>query len=112
MTFHHGSFQALSVTLRGLRGPDEFAVGMPPKRSLEHILGAIGYGDQLVDLRGALEDVVLCGWAGRRQRMRSIGSITLPFASEFAPVVPAQDFDGIALIRSTTRARPLCTAPR
>lgn len=107
LTFHHGSFQALSVTMRGLRGPDEFAVGMPPKRSVEHTLGAIGYGDQLVDLRGGLEDVALRGWAGRRQRMRCVGSITLPLGRQFASVVPAHDFDGIALVRSTTRARPL-----
>lgn len=107
LTFHHGSFQALSVTLRGLRGPEEFAVGMPPRRSLERTLGAIGHGDQLVDLRGALQDPDLTGWAGRRHRMRSVGSITLPFGQELASVVPAQDFDAIALIRSTTRARPL-----
>ena len=112
LTFHHGSFQALSVTMRGLRGPEEFAVGMPPKRSLEHTLGAIGYGDQLVDLRGAMTDADLGGWVGRRQRMRSVGSITLPLtANQFASVIPARDFDGIALVRSTTRARPLPLTP-
>lgn len=108
LTFHHGSFQALHLTVRGLRGPREFAVGMPPRRSLEHTLAAIGYGDQLVDLRGAAQDADLGGWAGRRQRMRSFGSITLPLAGDqFASVVPARDFDGIALARCTTRARPL-----
>jgi erythromycin esterase-like protein len=112
LTFHHGSFQALSWTVRGLRGPEEFAVGMPPRRSLERTLGAIGFGDQLVDLRGALEDADLDGWARRRQRMRSIGSITLPLVrDQFAAVVPAQDFDGIVLVRTTTRARPLTRIP-
>ncbi|MDQ4021642.1 MAG: erythromycin esterase family protein [Actinomycetota bacterium] len=108
LTFHHGSFQALRVTRRGLRGPEEFAVGMPPRRSLERTLAAIGHGDQLVDLRGGLQDADLGGWAGRRQRMRSFGSIALPLVSDqLASVVPAQDFDGIAFARCTTRARPL-----
>ncbi len=108
LTFHHGSFQALHLTVRGLRGPREFAVGLPPRRSLEHTLAAIGYGDQLVDLRCAADDADLGGWAGRRQRMRSFGSFMLPLAGDqFASVVPAQDFDGIALAQCTTRARPL-----
>lgn len=108
LTFHHGSFQALRLTMRGLRGPMEFAVGMPPRRSLERVLGAIGYGDQLVDLRGVAQDADLGDWAGRRQRMRGVGSIMLPLVgAQFAAVVPAQDFDGIAFARCTTRARPL-----
>ncbi|MGH3981282.1 MAG: erythromycin esterase family protein [Pseudonocardiaceae bacterium] len=108
LTFHHGSFQALRLTVRGLRGPEEFAVGLPPRRSLERTLAAIGYGDQLVDLRGGGEDADLGGWAGQRQRMRCFGSITLPLAGDqFASVVPARDFDGIAFARCTTRARPL-----
>ena len=111
LTFHHGSFQALRLTVRGLRGPEEFAVGMPPRRSLERTLGDIGYGDQLVDLRGAGQDSDLGGWAGTRHRMRSFGSITLPLVrDQFAGVVPARDFDGIALARCTTRARPLGVA--
>jgi erythromycin esterase-like protein len=108
LTFHHGSFQALAVTTRGLRGPEEFAVGLPPRRSLERILGEIGYGDQLVDLRGVADDPDLRTWAGRRHRMRSVGSIKIPLAADqLAAVVPAQDFDAIALVRATTRARPL-----
>lgn len=108
LTFHHGSFQALHLTRHGLRGPAEFAVGIPPKRTLEWTLGAIGYGDQLVDLRGAAGDANLNGWAGTRQRMRSVGSITLPLVrNQFASVVPDEDFNGIAFVRCTTRARPL-----
>jgi erythromycin esterase-like protein len=108
LTFHHGSFQALRLTRRGIRGPEEFVVGLPPKRTLERTLAAIGYGDQLVDLRGAAEDADLGGWAGQPQRMRSFGSITLPLtAAQLASVVPARDFDGIAFARCTTRARPL-----
>lgn len=108
LTFHHGSFQALRWGLRGLRGPEEFVAGVPPRRTLEHTLGAIGYGDHLVDLRSAEAEPALGDWARRRQRMRSVGSITFPLTGhQLAPVVPARDFDGIALLRCTTRARPL-----
>jgi len=112
LTFHHGSFQTLRWTVRGMRGPEEVAVGIPPRRSIEYTLAAIGYGDLLVDLRGAAVDPDLRDWAGRRQRMRSSGSISLPLpGSELASVVPALDFDGIAYARCTTRARPLSAPP-
>lgn len=59
-------------------------------------------------LRGAVVDAELSGWAGRRQRMRSFGSIApLLAGDQFASVAPAQDFDGTAFARYTTRARPL-----
>jgi len=84
---------------------------MPPRRSLERTLGDIGYGDQLVDLRGAGQDSDLGGWARTRHRMRRFGSITLPLVrDQFAGVVPARDFDGIAFARCTTRARLLGAA--
>lgn len=42
--------------------------------------------------------------------MRAYGSIALPGPlanKQMAPVIPARDFDGIAFVRSASRARPL-----
>lgn len=113
MTFHHGAFQTLRLTLRGLRGPRELVVDRPSRRSIEHAVHRAVAGDCLVDLRAATDDPRLHDWAMRSQPMRSYGSVTL-FASvspnQSERVVPARDFDGIVVLEQTTRARPLVHA--
>lgn len=108
LTFGQGTYQALRLTWRGLRGPEEFTAGPPPRRSLEHTFALIGPGDHLVDLRAAAADGELRCWAGYPQRMRSIGSISLRRAGpQVVRIVPGADFDGIAFLHRTTRARTL-----
>lgn len=110
LTFHHGAFQSLSITLRGLRGPKEFTVPDPSRRSLEDALGQLVTGDFILDLRDTAGSPALQAWATAKQRMRAYGSITLPgllARKQMAAVIPARDFDGIAFVRHTSRARPL-----
>ncbi len=110
LTFHHGAFQSLRITLRGLRGPTEFTVPGPRQHSLADTLGRLADGDFMLDLRNTAACPALHTWATTKQQMRAYGSITLPgpLAKNLAAsVVPARDFDGIAFVRKTSRARPL-----
>lgn len=110
LAFYHGGFQSLSITIRGLRGPKEFTVAEPPKRSIEDTLGRLATGDFILDLRDTAGSPALHAWATAKHQMRAYGSITLPgplAKNQTAQVIPARDFDGIAFVRHTSRARPV-----
>lgn len=114
LTFHHGTFQALRLTFRGLRGPAELSVPPPSKRSVEHTLGQLAAGSFVLDLRDTSNDPVVHSWAVTKQAMRAYGSVAFLASlvrNQTAPILPDRDFDGIAFVRNTTRTRPLGPQP-
>ncbi|WP_326579538.1 erythromycin esterase family protein [Actinacidiphila glaucinigra] len=92
------------------RPPAANRIGPPPPGSLEALLAAAHPGDHLVDLRAAAE----AGPAVRRRLAeprpaRSIGAQVPRRMRSLAPVtvVPAEDYDGLAYVATSTCSRPL-----
>lgn len=87
-----------------------FTLKHRPKRSIEDTLDRLATGDFILDLRDTAGSPALHAWATAKQQMRAYGSVTLPgplTKNQTAQVIPARDFDGIAFVRYTSRARPL-----
>lgn len=91
------------------RLPAANRIGPPPPGSLEALLAAAHPGDHLVDLRSA----AAAGPAVRRRLAeprptRSIGAQVPRRMRSLAPVtvVPAEDYDGLAYVPTSTCSRP------
>ncbi|MFF7215147.1 erythromycin esterase family protein [Streptomyces sp. NPDC008238] len=92
------------------RPPVAHRIGPPPPGSLEALLAAAHPGDHLVDLRAAAE----AGPDVRRRLAeglpaRSIGALVPRRIDRLTPVtvVPAEDYDGLAYVATSTCSTPL-----
>ncbi|MGW7367203.1 erythromycin esterase family protein [Streptomyces sp. NPDC054841] len=78
--------------------------------SLEAELARAVPGDHLVDLRAARTATAeVRDWLGQQHRHRSFGANVPRFTYRLhhAPTVPAQDYDGLAYVNTSTCSRPL-----
>jgi erythromycin esterase-like protein len=97
-SFNQGSFQAVSVSAGGLKN---FTVPPAPSGSLDATLAAAGLPLFALDLRDAPE------WFRQPRRSRQIGSM-YPEGDPYAlmsDIVPAEVFDAVLAVESTTAAR-------
>lgn len=102
---NEGGFQALKL---GGGELTEFVLDPAEPETLEWLLAKAG-GDCLVDLRQAAADPALRAWLDGRSRMRAYGSVIGLWSAlrkETVAVRLGAEFDGIAYVGRTTRARP------
>lgn len=108
-SFERGAFQA---QVAGVRPPDvrEFTLPAAAAGMLDWFLGRAGAGPAIVDLRAnPPSDARIAEWLQAPHRMYWVGAIYAPGSSPSQwtqPFVLSRDFDGIAFVQSTTRARP------
>ncbi|MCK2241731.1 MULTISPECIES: erythromycin esterase family protein [unclassified Crossiella] len=102
---NQGGFQAMKLGTSELA---EFELDPAESGTLEWQLAQAG-GDHLLDLRAAGADPVLRAWLDGKQRMRAYGSVIgfwPALKKETVSVRLGAEFDGIAYLDRTTRARP------
>ncbi|HVE73092.1 MAG TPA: erythromycin esterase family protein [Thermoanaerobaculia bacterium] len=108
-SFERGAFQA---QLPNVRPPDlrEFRLPAAAAGTLDWFLGRANAGPAIVDLRAnPPSDARIAEWLQAPRRMYWVGAIFSPEWTESQWVqsfVLSRDFDGIAFVKSTTRARP------
>ncbi|MDK1473096.1 erythromycin esterase family protein [Streptomyces sp. 549] len=109
MLFGAGAFRARRG--RNMRRPAvPHRISRPGVGSLEAELAQAVPGDHLVDLRAArTAPAEVRDWLGRQHRHRSLGANVPRFTYRLhhAPTVPAQDYDGLAYVETSTCSRPL-----
>jgi erythromycin esterase len=106
-SFERGAFQA---QLPNVRPPDVRELTLPAAAAgtIDWFLGRASSGPAIIDLRGETE-ARIAEWLQMPHRMYWVGAIFSPdwAAPQWTqPFVLARDFDGIAFVKSTTRARP------
>jgi erythromycin esterase len=76
---------------------------------VEARLAAACPDDHLLDLRAGERPDGVARWLGTRLHVRSFGAVVnrLTYKLSFTPTVLADDFDGLAFIRSGTCSTPL-----
>ncbi|MET9969858.1 erythromycin esterase family protein [Streptomyces sp. NPDC006356] len=96
------------------RGSDREGPAVPHRvrrgsRSIEARLAAAVPGDYLVDLRGAEPGSAVGKWLRERHLQRSFGANVprLTYRFHVAPLVPAQEYDGIAFVAVSHCSRVL-----
>ncbi len=105
-TFDRGAFQAQvpRVTPPEVR---EFTVPAAEKGSVDWFLARATDGVAIVDLRrDPPSDERITRWLQTPHPMHWVGAIFSADSWPWQPFIPARDFDGLAMIDSTTRARP------
>lgn len=104
--FDRGSFQAQRP---GVIPPDvrEFSVPPAAEGSVDWFLARATDGNAIIDLRhDPPADRRIAEWLQTTHRMHWVGAIFSDQSLPWQPFVLARDFDGLAIIDSTTRARP------
>lgn len=104
--FDRGAFQAQvpRVTPPEVR---EFTVPAAEKGSVDWFLARATDGVAIVDLRrDPPSDERIARWLQTSHRMHWVGAIFSADSSPWQRFILARDFDGLAMIDSTTRARP------
>jgi erythromycin esterase len=105
--FDRGSFQAQEA---GTTPPDlrEYSIPAAAEGTLDWFVRQATATAALLDLRqNPPADRRIADWISAERRMHWAGAIFSEQSVPFQTFVPARDFDGIAFIPSTTRARPL-----
>lgn len=109
--FDRGSFQAVAQEAGDdSMEPLEFSLGPSPNGSLAWQLDLAGLGDCILPLRRAPADGPVDTWLRSPQGIRFAGA---EFSRKWKEpdytvlTVPREQFDGLAFVRRTTRARPL-----
>jgi erythromycin esterase len=102
--FDRGSFQAQVPRSTHVR---EFTVPAAMEGSVDWFLSRATDGTAIVDLRrDPPSDKRIADWLQAPHPMHWIGGIYSDGSAVYQPFVLSRDFDGIAMIDSTTRARP------
>jgi erythromycin esterase-like protein len=104
--FDRGAFQA---QLPNSNPPEVREFLLPPAAvgTVDWFLAQATEGTALVDLRrDPPADKRIADWLQALHRMHWVGAIYSDQSSPWQPFVLARDFDGLAMIDSTTRARP------
>ncbi|WET81040.1 erythromycin esterase family protein [Amycolatopsis sp. QT-25] len=108
LTFNQGSFQASRAGFAGNTGLAEFTVEPAVRRSVEALLAQPGIGDYLIDFRAARYKEPVMNWLTTPAPTRSYGAIVgfWPMVKKVTgSVTLADEYDGLAFIERTTRAR-------
>ncbi|MGW5157642.1 erythromycin esterase family protein [Nonomuraea wenchangensis] len=92
------------VTTRTFRVPP---AGTP--LAVETRLAAACAADHVVDLRGGERPAAVAEWLAGTAHVRSFGAVAgrLTAALAFKPVVPGEEFDGLAFVHTATASTPL-----
>ncbi|MFG1612301.1 erythromycin esterase family protein [Nonomuraea wenchangensis] len=92
------------LTTRTFRVP---SAGTP--LAVETRLAAACAADHLVDLRGGERPAAVAEWLAGTARFRSFGAVAgrLTASLAFKPVVPGEEFDGLAFVHTVTASTPL-----
>jgi erythromycin esterase len=101
ITFNGGSFQAVDEDSLQLR---EFRLPSTPPGSLEWYLSQAGSGDLFVNFRSAPHYGPVFEWLSHPTAMRSVSSRFYEGDEGLATVIPGRYFDGVAILRTGTRA--------
>jgi erythromycin esterase len=105
--FNRGSFQARHHETNEVV---EHAVGPAPDGSVSWMLARVGFPVFLVDLRGAPSSDPVAEWLRRPHPERTVGAVFNP-AWESIAIAPAEHYDVLLYVETTTRARPVTTPP-
>jgi erythromycin esterase-like protein len=81
----------------------------PPADSIESLLDAAGQPRLVLDLRTSVNGSADSGWLRKSSPFRSIGALAME--QQFFPLVPADAFDVLVHVRTTTPAVQLDTRP-
>jgi erythromycin esterase len=104
--FDRGSFQA-QVPRSSPPDVCEFTVPAAMEGSVDWFLARATDGTAIVDLRrNRPSDKRIADWLQAPHPMHWVGGIYSEQSTPYQPFVLSRDFDGVAMIDSTTRARP------
>jgi erythromycin esterase len=104
--FDRGAFQA-QVARVSPPQVREFSVPAAAEGSIDFFLARATDGTAIVDLRrDPPSDPRIAEWLQTPHPMHWVGAIYSDQSSPWQPFILARDFDGVAIIDSTTRARP------
>ena len=112
-SFNRGAFQAVGGPRSGKLGLSEWTVGPAKPDSLDATFAKAGIPIFLIDLRGAPDGAVK-DWLKQPHPMRMAGAIfdpTVETTQYYSPTTLLPWYDAMIFIDTTTRARPLRTAP-
>jgi erythromycin esterase-like protein len=112
-SFNRGSFQAVGGPRSGKMGLSEWTVGPAKDGSVDSTFAKAGTPVFLIDLRRAPDGPVK-EWLKQSHPMRMIGALfdpTVEATQYYAPTTLVPWYDAMIFIDTTTRARPLRTAP-
>lgn len=109
LTLGEGSFHARHKRL--LRGttsdPTTHRIKAPAPAMIEGRLGAAVAADHIVDLRDLDAPAPVAAWLGERSFTRSHGAaVSALHRMAFTPVVPGDEFDGLAYVHRTSPPTP------
>ena len=107
--FNQGSFQAIDMT--GIRAEERALashdVGPAPEGNLDAAFARVGLPLFALDLRQLPTEGIVAVWFANPHPMRQIGAVFSSESQMSTPIVPADHFDGMIFVDTTTRARPV-----